>query len=126
VSGQLHAPAALLLGKETLVPIGYGAGWVGPVAGLDTAVVKRKIPALTRTRTPDQRKFAGLIIIRVAFHDVPYTDSVLRLVNDSMNSRRYLASTGLGGRLFATNGKVCGRKTSRSVSSYRQRPQVTG
>jgi hypothetical protein len=27
VSGQLHAPAALLPGKETLTPIGYEAGW---------------------------------------------------------------------------------------------------
>jgi hypothetical protein len=28
VSGQLHAPAALPPGKEPLVPIGWGAGWV--------------------------------------------------------------------------------------------------
>jgi hypothetical protein len=27
MSGQLHAPAALLPGKEPLVPIGYEAGW---------------------------------------------------------------------------------------------------
>jgi hypothetical protein len=27
VSGQLHAPAALPPGKETLVPIGQEAGW---------------------------------------------------------------------------------------------------
>jgi hypothetical protein len=27
VSGQLHAPATLLLGKEPLVPVGYEAGW---------------------------------------------------------------------------------------------------
>jgi len=27
VSGQLHAPAALLLGKEPLVPIGWEAEW---------------------------------------------------------------------------------------------------
>jgi len=28
VSGQLHAPAALPLDKEPLVPIGYEAGWI--------------------------------------------------------------------------------------------------
>jgi len=27
VSGQLHAPSALLPGKEPLVPIGYEAEW---------------------------------------------------------------------------------------------------
>jgi len=27
VSGQLHAPAALPTGKESLVPTGYEAGW---------------------------------------------------------------------------------------------------
>jgi hypothetical protein len=27
VSGQLHAPAALLLGKDPLVPVGFEAGW---------------------------------------------------------------------------------------------------
>jgi len=43
VSGQLHAPAALLPRKEPL----WMGGWVGPRAGLDT-VVKRKIPSLCR------------------------------------------------------------------------------
>jgi len=28
VSSQLHSPAALLPGKEPLVPIGWEAGWV--------------------------------------------------------------------------------------------------
>jgi len=28
VSGKLHAPAALPLGKELPVPIGYEGGWV--------------------------------------------------------------------------------------------------
>jgi len=28
MSGQLHAPAALSLGKETLISTGYEAGWV--------------------------------------------------------------------------------------------------
>jgi hypothetical protein len=41
VSGQLHAPAALLPEKEPLVTH-WIAGWVGPRAVLD-AVVKRKI-----------------------------------------------------------------------------------
>jgi hypothetical protein len=27
VSGQLHAPATLLQGKESLIPIGQGTGW---------------------------------------------------------------------------------------------------
>jgi len=39
VSGQLNAPAALPLGKEPLI-----GGWVGPRAGLDTAV-RKKIPS---------------------------------------------------------------------------------
>jgi len=33
VSGQLHAPAALTPGKETLVPIGYETGWVPSRSG---------------------------------------------------------------------------------------------
>jgi hypothetical protein len=52
VSGQLHAPAALPLGK---VPCTHRiGGWVGPRAFLD-AVVKRKIPSPRREsnlRTP--------------------------------------------------------------------------
>jgi hypothetical protein len=41
VSGQLHAPAALSLGKAP--GIHWTGGWAGPRAVLD-AVVKRKIP----------------------------------------------------------------------------------
>jgi hypothetical protein len=50
VSGQLHARAALLLGK---VPPGthWIGGWVGPRAVLD-AVVKRKIPSPSRESNP--------------------------------------------------------------------------
>jgi hypothetical protein len=43
VSGQLHAPAALSPGKDTIGTHWIG-GWVGPTALLD-AVVKRKIPS---------------------------------------------------------------------------------
>jgi hypothetical protein len=50
VSGQLHAPAALLPGKEPLVPIG---GWVGPRAVLD-AVMERKIPSLLPESNPEE------------------------------------------------------------------------
>jgi hypothetical protein len=39
VNGQLHAPAALLQGKDP--GIQWTGGWVGPIAGLDT-VAKRK------------------------------------------------------------------------------------
>jgi len=50
VSGQLHAPAALLPGKE---PPGthWIGGWLGLRAGLD-AVVKRKYPSPYRDLTP--------------------------------------------------------------------------
>jgi len=46
VSGQLHATAALLPGKD---PAGtrWIGGWVDPRAGLDT-VAKRKIPSPCR------------------------------------------------------------------------------
>jgi hypothetical protein len=44
VSGQLHAPAALPLGKEPPVSIGQEAGWVSK-AGLDD-MEKRKFLAL--------------------------------------------------------------------------------
>jgi hypothetical protein len=56
VSGQLHTPAALLPGKESLVPIKIG-GWVGPRAVLD-AMVKRKIPSPRRIEpyNPDRPK----------------------------------------------------------------------
>jgi hypothetical protein len=46
VSGQLHAPAALLPGKQPLV-----GGWVGSKADLD-AVVKRKIPSPCQESNP--------------------------------------------------------------------------
>jgi len=49
VSGQLHAPAALPLGKEPLVPTEYEAGW-------DPEPVwtwwREKFPAPTGTQTP--------------------------------------------------------------------------
>jgi hypothetical protein len=50
VSGQLHAPAALLPGKEHLIHILIG-GWVGPRTVLD-AVVKRKIPSPRQESNP--------------------------------------------------------------------------
>jgi hypothetical protein len=40
VSGQLHAPAALPPGKESLVPIGYEAGY------LTTTVLTHILPKL--------------------------------------------------------------------------------
>jgi hypothetical protein len=40
VSGQLHAPVTLLIGKE----YHWVGGWVGPGTGLDM-VVKGKIPS---------------------------------------------------------------------------------
>jgi hypothetical protein len=49
VSGQLHAPTALSLGKE--LPIPTGQGWVCPSVGL-VAVAKRKIPSLCRNSNP--------------------------------------------------------------------------
>jgi hypothetical protein len=49
VNGQLHDPAALLPGKEPLVPI--VVGWVGPRTSLDT-VAKRKIPSPCQDSNP--------------------------------------------------------------------------
>jgi hypothetical protein len=57
VSGQRHAPAALLPpGKGPPVPIGthWTGGWVGPRAGLDTEATG-KIFALAGNRTPIAR-----------------------------------------------------------------------
>jgi hypothetical protein len=50
VSGQLHAPAALLPRKEPPATHWIG-GWVGPRAVLDV-VVKRKIPSPHRESNP--------------------------------------------------------------------------
>jgi len=50
VSGQLHAPTALLPGKVLLLPIGWEAGWApDPVWAQQRA---DKIPAPTGKRTP--------------------------------------------------------------------------
>jgi len=38
VSGQLQATAALILGKEPLVPTHGIGGWVGPKVGLEAVV----------------------------------------------------------------------------------------
>jgi hypothetical protein len=51
VSGQLHAPAALLSGKEPLVPIGEEAGWA-PEQFWTRWQIKNKIPANAWNRTP--------------------------------------------------------------------------
>jgi hypothetical protein len=52
VSGQLHATAALPIGKETnLLQV-----WVGLRAGLDT-VSKRRIPSPRRESNPDHPIF---------------------------------------------------------------------
>jgi hypothetical protein len=51
VSGQLHSLAALLPGKETLVPIGWEAGWASEPVW--TRWWREKFPASARTRTPD-------------------------------------------------------------------------
>jgi len=46
VSGQLHAPAALLPGKEPSVP------WVAPTADLDAMARRKKALAPAGNRTP--------------------------------------------------------------------------
>jgi len=48
-SDQLHAPAALLPGKEPPHTHWVG-GWVGPAVGLDAATAKRKILSLPLPR----------------------------------------------------------------------------
>jgi len=50
VSGQLHAQAALLLGKEPLVPIGQEVGWAPEPFW--TRWWREKFPAPAGTRTP--------------------------------------------------------------------------
>jgi hypothetical protein len=57
VSGQLHAPAASLPGKEPSVPIG---GWVGPITGPDK-LSKWKIPSNRRDSNPDYPIFQLLV-----------------------------------------------------------------
>jgi len=47
VSGQLHAPAALPLGKSLWYPLDR----IGPTAGLDVVVEQKKFPAAAGTRT---------------------------------------------------------------------------
>jgi hypothetical protein len=50
MSGQLHAPAALPLGKEPLVPIGQEAGWAPEPFW--TRWFREKFPAPTGNLTP--------------------------------------------------------------------------
>jgi len=45
VSGLLHIPATLSLGKEPPVPIGC-RGWVDPRAGLDVVAKRKSLPLL--------------------------------------------------------------------------------
>jgi hypothetical protein len=51
VSGQLHAPAALPRGKESLEPFGYEAGWASEPIWMQ--LCREKFPAPSGTRTPD-------------------------------------------------------------------------
>jgi hypothetical protein len=51
VSGQLHAPAALLPGEEFQVPIGQKAGWAPEPVW--TRWWREKFPIYTGDRTPD-------------------------------------------------------------------------
>jgi hypothetical protein len=51
VSGQLHAPVALLTSKKRALNIHWLGGWVGPRAILD-AMVKRKITSPRRKSNP--------------------------------------------------------------------------
>jgi hypothetical protein len=70
VNGQLHAPAALHLGKESPVPVGYEAGWAS--AGLDV-VEKRKSLASARNRTPVFQPVALSYNDWVIPYPVPYS-----------------------------------------------------
>jgi len=45
MSGQFHAPVALLLGKDPPAPIHWIGRWVDPKAGMDAAANER-IPSL--------------------------------------------------------------------------------
>jgi hypothetical protein len=59
VSGQLHAPATLPPGKESLVPIGWEAGWATePVRTL----VKRKISSPYRDSNPPDHPARSLAL----------------------------------------------------------------
>jgi hypothetical protein len=89
VSGQLHDPAALLPGKEPLVPHWIG-GWVGPRAVLN-AVVKRKILSPLREsnpRTPFVPWFYFCGIIKGLSHTIIIIFSIYPVVHRVYLSRR--------------------------------------
>jgi hypothetical protein len=63
VSGQLHAPAALPPGKDTLAGTHWTGGWVGPRAVLNT-VEKRKVRSLRLNRTPEPGIFISSELLK--------------------------------------------------------------
>jgi len=62
VSGQLHASAALLPGKESLVPIGWEAWWAPQPVW--TRWWREKFQPPTGTRTPDHAARSPALYLR--------------------------------------------------------------
>jgi hypothetical protein len=71
VSGQLHDPAALPLGKEPPVPIGQAAGWPQSRPG---SYGEEKTLVATRNQTPTAQPIARRYIPQAsALHNYPTT-----------------------------------------------------
>jgi hypothetical protein len=67
MSGQLHSPAALFPGKESMVPIGQEAGWTPEPVW--TRWWREKFSVPTRTRTPDHPARSSALY-RLSYQDV--------------------------------------------------------
>jgi hypothetical protein len=86
MSGQLHAPAALPLGKESLVPLDRRLGWPQSRSGRHG---EEKILTLTGTRTPTPRSSSR----RQSQYRLPYPGSQEYLIlNIFTNSRNWDSS----------------------------------
>jgi hypothetical protein len=67
VSGQLHAPADLLPGKEPLVPIGQEVGWVPVPFWMQWWREKFPAPAGNWTLNPD-RPACNPVLYQLSYH----------------------------------------------------------
>jgi hypothetical protein len=91
MSGQFHAPAALLFGTEHLLDRRVGESQAGPKE-------KRKVPASARNRTPVIRPVVGHLTVLLRFMSL-ITYETLTL---------WVALGGLVVSVLATGPKVAG------------------